>query len=90
MTDRDYAAEWKARMDRILADLQPELDEMRVKLHLARADAKDEFARWEQKFAAYRTRADATGEEVGDILEEKAKAIGAELKDGLERLRKLV
>jgi F0F1-type ATP synthase membrane subunit b/b' len=91
MTDhREAAAEWKARLDKVLTDLQPEVDALRVRIHLARKEAKDEFADWEQKFAAWRVRADVTGEEAGEILEEKARAIRAELKDGLERLRKLV
>lgn len=86
----DPAAAIRARIDKALADLQPEIDELRVKLHLAKADAKDEFARWEEKVAAWRARTDETGDDAGDILEEKAKAIAAELKDGFERLRKLM
>ena len=40
--------------------------------------------------ADYRVKADRTGDEAGDILEEKARVIAAELRDGIERLRKLV
>ena len=91
MTDnQDRSAEWKARLDKAVADLQPEIDELRVRLHLAKKEAQDEFAEWEQKFAAWRATADAKGGEAGDIMEEKARAIRAELKDGLERLRKLI
>jgi hypothetical protein len=86
----DPAAAIRARIDKALADLQPEIDELRVKLHLAKADAKDEFARFEQKVAAWRARTDEAGDDAGDILEEKAKAIAAELKDGFERLRRLM
>ena len=86
----DSSAQWRARIDKALADLQPEIDELRVKLHLAKADARDELARFEEKVAAWRARVDETGEGAGDILEEKAKVIAAELKDGFERLRKLV
>ena len=90
MPDETPPPDWRARVEQILKDLQPEIDELRVKLHLARADAKDEWAKWEQKIADYRVKADRTGDEAGDILEEKAKAIAAELRDGIERLRKLV
>jgi hypothetical protein len=82
--------EWRARIEKILQDLQPEIDELKVKLHLAKADAKDEWAKWEEKLADYKVKADRTGGEAGDILEEKAKAIAAELRDGIEKLRKLV
>jgi len=82
--------EWRARIEKILQDLQPEIDELKVKLHLAKADAKDEWAKWEEKLADYKAKADRTGGEAGDILEEKAKAIAAELRDGIEKFRKLV
>jgi hypothetical protein len=82
--------DWRARIEKIIDDLQPEIDELKVKLHLAKADAKDEFARWEQKVADYKVKADRTSDEAGDILEEKAKAIAAEIRDAVERLRKLV
>jgi len=55
-----------------------------------KADAKDEWVKWEQKLADYKVKADRTGDEAGDILEEKARVIAAELRDGIERLRKLV
>ena len=80
----------RSRLDQIIRDLQPELDELRVKLHLARADANDELAKWEQKLAEARVKAERVGDEAGDILEEKAKLIAAELRDGLERLKRLV
>ena len=84
------AADWRARIEKIIDDLQPEIDELKVKLHLAKADAKDEWGKWEQKLADYRVKADRTGDEAGDILEEKARVIAAELRDGIEKLRKLV
>lgn len=82
--------DWRARIEKIIDDLQPEIDELKVKLHLAKADAKDEFAKWEQKVADYKVKADRTSDEAGDILEEKAKVIAAEIRDAVERLRKLV
>lgn len=90
MAHESPPSDWRARLDKIVADLQPEIDELRVKLHLARQDAKDEWARWEEKMADYKVKADRTSDEAGDILEEKARAIAAELRDGIERLRKLV
>jgi soluble P-type ATPase len=80
----------RARVEQIIKDLQPELDELKVRLHLARADAKDEMAKWEQKLADSRVKAERVSDEAGDILEEKAKVIGAELRDAVERLKKLL
>jgi hypothetical protein len=90
MPEETPPPDWRARIEKIIDDLQPEIDELKVKLHLAKADAKDEFARWEQKVADYKVKADRTSDEAGDILEEKAKAIAAEIRDAVERLRKLV
>ncbi len=80
----------RARVEQIIKDLQPELDELKVRLHLAHADAKDEMAKWEQKLADSRVKAERVSDEAGDILEEKAKVIGAELRDAVERLKKLL
>jgi len=88
--EKASTGDWRARIEKIIDDLQPEIDELKVKLHLAKADAKDEFARWEQRVADYKVKADRTSDEAGDILEEKAKAIAAEIRDAVERLRKLV
>ncbi len=89
MPDETPSQDWRVRVEQILKDLQPEIDELKVKLHLAKADAKDEWAKWEEKLADYKVKADRTGGEAGDILEEKAKVIAAELRDAVERLRKL-
>ena len=77
------------RLYKLLSDLQPEIDELRVKAHLAKKEAQEEFAKWEAKVADYRARADQTGGEAGEIIEEKAKAIAVELRDGFDRLRKI-
>ncbi len=90
MPDETPSQDWRVRVEQILKDLQPEIDELKIKLHLAKADAKDEWAKWEEKLADYKVKADRTGGEAGDILEEKAKVIAAELRDAVERLRKLV
>ena len=79
----------RSHLDQLLSDMQPEIDELRVKLHLAKKEAQEEFAKWETRVADYRSRTDQTGGEAGDIIEEKAKAIAVELKDGFDRLRKL-
>lgn len=79
----------KSKFDEWLSERQPQIDELRVKLHLAKKEAQEEFAKWEAKVNEYKAKYDEHGEDAGEIFEEKAKKIGAELKDGLERLRKL-
>lgn len=81
--------EWKARWDRMRAELETEMDELRLKAHLGSADAKDEWERVESRFKAFAREFDEKSDDIEDIVEEKLKAISAELKDGVERLRKL-
>ena len=51
--------DWKAKFQDVLGDLERERDELRVRAHLARAEAKDELARLEQKLDELRFRAGA-------------------------------
>jgi uncharacterized protein YPO0396 len=81
--------EWKARWAKLRAEMEQEMDELRVKAHLGKEDARDEWDRFEARFKEIAADLDAKGDQVEDILEEKLKAIGVELKDGFERLRKL-
>lgn len=67
-------------------------DELRLKLHLAKADARDEWEalekKWEEaqgKFAQVQKSADAS---MGDI-EAAARLLGEEILKGYERIRRL-
>ncbi|HEX5632530.1 MAG TPA: hypothetical protein VFX50_04850 [Gemmatimonadales bacterium] len=81
--------DWKARWAKLRAEMEQEMDELRVKAHLGREDAKDEWARFEARFKEIAADLDSRSDQVEEILEEKLKAIGVELKDGFERLRKV-
>jgi uncharacterized protein YPO0396 len=81
--------EWKERWAKMRAEMETEMDELRVKAHLGKEDAKDEWDKFEARFKEIADDLDAKGDKVEDIVEEKLKAIGAELKDGFARLRKL-
>jgi N-acyl-D-aspartate/D-glutamate deacylase len=81
--------EWKSRWAKMRTEFEQELDELKLKSHLGREDAKDEWDRIETRFRAFSKDVDEKSDDVEDIVEEKLKAIAAELKDGFERLRKL-
>ena len=81
--------EWKTRWAKMRTEFEQELDELKLKAHLGREDAKDEWDRIESRFRAFSKDLDEKSDDVEDIVEEKLKAISAELKDGFERLRKL-
>lgn len=83
----DLRATWQ----KVLTDLERERDELKLKLHLAKAESRDEFDKLDERIAQLRQRADAAGSEakeaMGDIGE-AAKKLTAEIRQGIERVRK--
>lgn len=83
--------EWKARLQEALSDLERERDELKVRIHLAKQEAKDELADLEAKLAELKFRAGAAGGEaksaMGDIGDAAGK-LAAEIKQGFDRVRK--
>ena len=73
-------ADAKEQITKAAEQLKQQRDELRVKLHLAKADAKDEWA----KLEAAREEAGKTAESVGSALSLAME----ELKKGYERLKK--
>ena len=80
-------------MERIMKaaeHLKQQRDELRVKLHLGKAEAKDEWARLEKQWEEVRPKLDAVREEAGKTAESVGTALSLaleELKNGYERLR---
>lgn len=67
-------------------------DELRVKLHLAKADASDEWKELEQKWAEAQVKFDQVRKSAGESVEEievAARLLGDEIKKGYERIRRL-
>jgi len=89
--DPEAAGDRKNRWRKILQDLEGERDELRVRLHLAKAEAKDELAKLDERIAELKTRANAAREEAGDALDDiegAAKVLWGEIRDGFDRVRK--
>jgi hypothetical protein len=85
--------EWHAKWEEVLQDLERQRDEIKLKLHLAKADARDEWARLnlDDKIATLRQRADAAGGEARDAMKDigiAADRLADEIREGLERVRK--
>ena len=79
-------------LDDIIEDLKQKRDELRVQIHLASKEAKDEWEELEEKMEDFSGQAkqfadDAklkeTGEGIGDALSQ----LGSELKRGYDRIR---
>ena len=86
-------ADWKATWQEVLSDLERQRDEIKVRLHLARAEARDEWAKLklDEKIATLRQRADAAGVEARDAMKDigvAADRLADEIREGLERVRK--
>lgn len=77
----------------VIATLERMRDEIKVKIHLAAADARDEWEVLEKKLAHLRAKAGSIGRVAGDAAGDVGEAVellGQELKKSYERLRKMV
>ncbi len=77
------------QMDEMARKLQHEAEELRVKVHLAKMEASDEWKELEEKLVKFNAKA----KELGGITVEASKDIGAaakllgeEIRDGLKNL----
>jgi len=83
-------AEVTEQIAKALEHLKQQRDELQVQLHLAKADAKDEWTRLESQWDEIKPKLEAAREEVGKTAESVGAALGLaidELKKGYERLR---
>jgi hypothetical protein len=83
--------DWKAKWQDVLKDLEQERDELKVRIHLAKKEARDELAELEAKLDELRFRAGAAGSEAKSALGEIGEAaarLADEIKQGFDRVRK--
>ena len=80
----------KAAFDRMLEDLQRQREELNLQMHLAKAEAKDEWQALEQKWQEVKPKLDAAG---GEVLKSGVDVLAGlqltleELRKGYERVR---
>lgn len=78
---------------RLIDELKEQRDVLRVRLHLAGAEARDEWDHLEKRWNHLRARAAVVGREATDAAEHVGtalKQVAEELKQGYERLRALL
>ncbi len=81
----------KETLDRLMDDLRRQRDELKLKLHLAKADARDEWAELEKQWEHLRTKLEGAGAEAGEVAENVGAALGGvaeELRKGYDRIRR--
>ena len=73
-----------SKVDVWMERLRRERDQLKLKMHLAEADAKQEWSELETKFERLKARAEHTGDETEGALED----IGREIEKGYERIKR--
>lgn len=83
----------KGRMQSVLKQLETERDELRLKLGLAKLEARDEWKELEGKMDALRGRLKVVGAEAkeasGDVAA-AADVLAEEIKEGFSKIRKMM
>ena len=82
-----------SRLQDLFRKLETERDELRVKLNLAKLEARDEWDGLERKMDSLKGRMKVLGEEAKDAGEDVGAAfdvLANEIKEGFARLRKLI
>ena len=83
-------AEVTEQITKALEHFKQQRDELQVQLHLAKAEAKDEWTRLEAQWDEIKPKLEAAREEAGKTAVSVGDALGLaieELKKGYERLR---
>jgi DNA repair ATPase RecN len=81
----------RERLREMLEKLEQERDELKVRAHLGKAEAREEWEKMEGRIAELRSRVDRAGDEAGDVMGDvgaAAKLLGEEIREGFARIRK--
>ena len=79
-------SEGRERLDELIEAIKRQRDELALKIHLGKADAKDEWAKLEKKLAELNEQS----KPLQGAVAETARGLADELKKGYERIRKLL
>lgn len=86
-------ADAKEKLQDVLTKLETERDELMVKLGLAKLEAREEWHELEKKMDTLRGRMKVVGEEAreagGDVAD-AARGLAGEIREGFERIRKMM
>jgi hypothetical protein len=86
-------ADTKQRIDELIETLKRQRDELALKIHLGKADARGEWDKLEKKLSELTAQARPVGGAIGDTAKNVGTALelaGEEIKKGYERIRKLL
>jgi SMC interacting uncharacterized protein involved in chromosome segregation len=83
----------RERLEKELGDLRVTRDELRVRMHLGKLDAQDQWEQIEKQWQHVESKlklAGETGREVAEDIGEAASVAVEEMKEGYAKLRKLL
>ena len=83
-------SDFKQEMQDLAAALKQQRDELRVEMHLAKAEIKDDWEELEKQWSHFSQKMKHTGGEAADAGEDIGEAmqqLGEELKKGYKRIR---
>ena len=81
----------KEDLEKFIQQIEQRRDELRVKMSLAKLDAREEWEKLEKKWEEFRTKTQPVREELGTTAVNVGTALrlaADEIRDGYERLRK--
>ena len=81
----------KGRLEELITKLKQERDELRVQIHLAKAEAKDEWEELERKWEVVENKLAALKRETKDASKDIGAALGVlseEIANAYKRIRK--
>ena len=81
----------KGRLEELISKLKQERDELRVQIHLAKAEAKDEWEELEKKWDILENKLTALKRETKDASKDIGAALGVlseEIANAYKRIRK--
>lgn len=77
------------RMESLMAKLAQERDELKLKMHLAKADAREEFQELEGRWESLKGKMKLAGEEAADAsgpIKDSARELLNEIREGYRRI----
>lgn len=90
-------AEKRDNFDDLIETLKQQRDELKLKMHLASLEAKEEFEDLEKKWEQWTAEAKAQSKPLLEVVEESAKDVGSaldlvldEVKQGYDRIKRQV
>lgn len=81
----------KQRIDKMVAELKQERDELHVRLNLAKMEAGDEWKKMDAQLGKLEAKAKELGGATAEASQEisaAAKLLGEEIRDGLKKISK--